>query len=199
MKSDFVICVDMDDTIENLCDAWVKWLNNKYGLNVNSRDVVDWDMSKVFTSLTKHQIYEPLYIDDFWYSVEPKKDAIEYLKKLYDDGFSIYLCTSAHYCTTKPKMEAIVERYFPFIDWKHIITCTNKQMIKCDVLVDDGTHNVLGGEYKAILMDAPYNRWFDNNNHGIQRVDNWKDVYDIINDMYIMKYDYNAWLEKNYR
>ena len=31
-------------------------------------------------------------------------------------------------------------------------------------MIDDGIHNLIGGEYKKILFDAPYNRSFDDKN-----------------------------------
>ena len=174
----------MDDTIENLCDAWVKALNTKYGLSVNVDDINNWDMSVAFPQLTKQQIVEILYDKDFWYSVEPKRDAMEYLKRLYDEGHNIFLCTATHYGTAEPKMKAIVERYFPFIDWKHIITCNYKQMIKCDILVDDGVHNLFGGDYTPILFTANHNRNYDEKMNNVFRANNWEEVYNYIHKNY---------------
>lgn len=37
---DFVICCDMDDTIEYLLPAWIRWLNTKYGYNTKYSDVL---------------------------------------------------------------------------------------------------------------------------------------------------------------
>ena len=39
-KKDFIIGIDMDDTIEDLCEAWIAWLNNKYECHVNPKDIL---------------------------------------------------------------------------------------------------------------------------------------------------------------
>ena len=39
------ILVDIDDTIEYLCKAWVEWLNEKYGTTVKYEDITDWNIS----------------------------------------------------------------------------------------------------------------------------------------------------------
>ena len=51
------------------------------------------------------------------------------------------------------------------------------------ILIDDGIHNLLGGEYKKILMSAPYNKTFDAEANGMIRVRNWAEIYDVISKM----------------
>ena len=43
-----IVLCDADDTIENLCETWVNYLNNQYGTKVLAENVVDWDVSKFF-------------------------------------------------------------------------------------------------------------------------------------------------------
>ena len=65
-KKDFVICCDMDDTIEYLIQAWLRWLNNRYELSVQYEDVKHWEMKRAYPTLTEKQIFEPLALPDFW-------------------------------------------------------------------------------------------------------------------------------------
>lgn len=59
------ILVDMDDTIENLAEAWVAYLNARHQTSTNLSDITDWDISKAFPTLTKEQVYAPLFEDAF--------------------------------------------------------------------------------------------------------------------------------------
>ena len=58
-----------------------------------------------------------------------------------------------------------------------VIITANKQMIKGDVLIDDGVHNHIGGGYEKLLMDAPHNRGIDAEGNGMVRVKNWAEIY----------------------
>lgn len=177
-----VVLIDIDDTIANLLSAWCIYLNTKYETYVLPSNIREWDMQKAFPTLTKEQIYEPINNDDFWKTVQPKQDAMEYVKKLYDDGYyEIYLCTSTDYRNVKVKYECIVKRYFPYIQWNHVIVASNKQMIRADYLIDDGVHNLENGNFVRILMTAPHNMDYDAEANGMYRVSHWKEVYDIIN------------------
>ena len=49
-------------------------------------------------------------------------------------------------------------------------------MIRGDVLIDDGLHNLIGGDYRKILFDSPHNRSFDAEGNGMIRVHNWDEA-----------------------
>lgn len=178
--SRITLLVDMDDTIENLLPAWAERLNNKYGTSVQGDDITDWDVHRFFPSLTKDEVYSPLYEDKFWETVQPKTDAIHYLSQLNNLGFKLYICTNSNYQTIRCKLEYIIDRYFPFISWWNVITICNKQLINADILVDDGIHNLIGGSYKKILMTASHNKDFDADSNGIIRVNDWHEAFDAI-------------------
>lgn len=178
--SDITILIDIDDTIIDLLPAWCEWLNRKHGTNVLYENITEWDMKKFFPMLSKEQIYEPICNDDFWSTIKAKPDASEYIKKLIDKGFNIYLCTSTDYRNVKVKYEKVIKKYFPYILWNQIIVAYKKQMIKADFLIDDGVHNLENGEYVKILMSAPHNQNYDTEKNRMIRADNWKAIYNII-------------------
>ena len=175
------ILIDMDDTIECLLEEWVAALNREHGTNVDPQSITDWDMHKAFPKLTKHQVYEPIHDYFFWERVEPKPNAVEYVKKLIDDGFEVYICTATDYRNVEPKYVFIIERYFPFITWDHVIVAYKKQMIHGDIMIDDAPHNCIGGDYYGILMDAPHNKDLDVSQYDkLVRVHDWKEAYEMV-------------------
>ena len=174
------ILVDMDDTIEDLLSAWVSYLNTKHGTSIKKDDVTQWDISKSFPTLSREQVYEPLYLDSFWLSVEPIDGAAEILQKLKADGHQVLIVTTSSYETMHTKMEEVLFKYFPFISWNDVIVTSRKQLVNGDVLVDDGVHNLEGGEYFKILMDAPHNRSYSAESNGMMRVYNWGEAYEVI-------------------
>lgn len=178
---DIIIACDMDDTIEYLVPAWIKWLNNKYGTKVIYDDIVDWDITKAFPTLQKEQVFAPLRLEAFWETVEPMKDAQYYIPKLIEEGFQFYIVTSAPPDTIIHKFNKCLKVHFPYLDWKHVIIAKNKQLIRCDVLIDDGEHNIVG-PYIGLLKDTPHNRDFEASN--VYHVKDWKEIYTKIHNIF---------------
>ena len=170
------ILVDMDDTMEQLLAAWLKKLNTMYGYDVTPEDSVVWDVSAAFPGLTREQVYDVPRHDDFWKEVEPVPGAVEVMKKWVDAGHDVYVVTASQYESIPGKMRDHLFKWFPFITWDHVIITSHKQMLKADVLIDDGVHNLEGGDYEKILVDAPYNRHYDEAAHGMKRVYNWAEI-----------------------
>lgn len=171
-----VVLIDMDDVLEDLLTPWCRTLSERHGLNVTREDVVDWEMSKFFPSLSREELFAPLGEIDFWKNVEPTPGAQEALKELEADGHELYLVTSSHYGTIRTKMRHVVRRLFPQFTAENLIVTRRKQMIRGDVLVDDNPDNLIGGAYEKILMDVPHNRNFDERRHGIVRVADWNEA-----------------------
>lgn len=170
------ILIDMDDTMETLLDAWVKWLNKKYGRNVTCEDVTDWDVTKAYPGLTKAEAYDPLNHPEIWDDVRPIEGSVEGIKHFIDCGHKVMIVTASNYETLAAKMDKVLFKYYPFIKWDDVIITSNKQLIKGDVLIDDGFHNLEGGDFYKILVDAPYNRSCDAKAAGMVRVYNWDEI-----------------------
>lgn len=189
----YVICIDMDDTVEELLKPWVNWLNKKYNLSVNYKDIDRWEISGFFPDLTWEQIYEPLDTDDFWDTVEPKKDAVKYVKMLKDEGFQVYICTHSYYKSLSAKMNKVLFKYFPYLTWNDVIVIHHKQLVNCDVLVDDGPHNLENGKYHKILINTGANAQYHNSD--FIRADNWREIYSAIHTLF--DYDNLRWGGRN--
>lgn len=178
-----LILVDMDDVLEQLVIGWVEYINNKFGTHASAELVRSWDMTQAFPGLTHEQVYSAVDDDALWDLVTPMPGAVEALHTLIELGHEVYIVTASQYTTLRAKMEKVLFRYFPFIDWEHVIITSNKHMICGDVLIDDGPHNLSGGSYKKILFTANHNRSFDETSVGALRADNWEEVLLLILEM----------------
>ena len=178
-----VILVDMDDTIEQLLKAWVKGVNEKYGRSVAVDEITSWDVSAAFPGLTWEQVYAIPMQPGFWKTVEPIEGAADALRRFIAAGHEVYIVTATPFETVLEKMRDLLFRYFPFLSWEQVIIACRKQLIRGDVLIDDGVHNLEGGQYRKILMTAPHNLAYDAEANGMIRVRNWKEVEQVIAQM----------------
>lgn len=180
------ILVDLDNVMVDLNTIWVKYLNEMYGTDVKPDDITAWDMQKFFPTLTRSQIFKPFKNVKMWEEIEPIEGAQYYMQKLIDEGHQVYVCTSTFYPYIDMKYRKVIRRLFPFIDWKNVIVTSNKSLINADVLIDDAPQN-FGNWYEvSILFTAPHNKNIDNDVLDLSRADNWKDVYEIIQDVAII-------------
>lgn len=176
-KEDYVILVDMDDTIEELLRCWVAYLNNRYDLTVNFSDIVDWELLPYFPSLTEEQVYEVLVEEELWKTVVPIEGSVACLQKLMEEGFTIRICTASSPTSYALKMKYVMKKYFPFINTRTQCICIHdKQMIKADILLDDNPNNLIGGSYKGILFSRRTNTNVD---YPI-RVNSWDEFYEYV-------------------
>ena len=178
-----IILIDMDDTMEQLLKAWIKGVNDRYGCSVSYEEVTSWDVSKPFPGLTREQVYAIPDEPGFWGTVEPIEGAAEAIRHFMDEGHEVYIVTATPYISVTEKMDDLLFRWFPFITWDQVIIAKNKQLIRGDVLIDDGIHNLEGGDYIKILMTAPHNRNYDAEGNGMIRVHTWKEIETIIDEL----------------
>ena len=99
-----------------------------------------------------------------------------HVQKLMADGHDVFIVTATYYESVPEKMKDLLFKYFPFISWDHVIITSRKQMIRGDVLIDDGVHNLEGGDYAKILVTAPHNKDYDAEANGMIRVNNWDEI-----------------------
>ena len=175
-----IILIDMDDTIEQLLRAWLDGVNKRYGRDVRYEDIVSWDVSAPYPGLTREQVYAIPDEPGFWGTVEPIEGAAEAMRRFIDAGHEVYIVTATPYISVAEKMDDLLFRWFPFITWDHVIITSRKQLIRGDVLIDDGVHNLEGGDYAKILMTAPHNRGYDAEANGMIRVDSWAEIEQVI-------------------
>ena len=97
-------------------------------------------------------------------------------------GHKIYVCTATHYKNLSQKLNSCLTKYFPWLTYTDIIMCHNKQMIKCDYIIDDYPENIRGHSAVSFLMDAPHNRSCDKVAYDF-RVKTFRDIIQIIDEL----------------
>lgn len=101
-----------------------------------------------------------------WKRVTPLPGAVEYLKRLIDDGHKVVIVTASHQNTVAMKLNNVLFRYFPYLTTSDVIITSQKQLVCGDVMIDDAPHNLVGGNYYGILVTAPHNRAYDAESNG---------------------------------
>ena len=177
-----VLVTDMDDVLVNLLDTWTSILNSRYSKNVKLEDIQEWDMHKAYPDLNDKQLFGVLNEDELWMQVRPKEGSPEYLLRVKDMGYRIFVCTAAHYKNISKKITLCLLKYYPWLTYKDIIMCHDKELISCDYIIDDYHNNIKRSKAVRFLMDAPYNKIAQTSRDFDFRVNSMEDVYNILNE-----------------
>ena len=173
------IGIDFDGVMNNMLETWVEWLNKEHGTEVKVEDVTEWELAKKFPGLTKSELFKPLNTPEFWDEVTIKHEAPEVVEKLIAEGHEIYVITSTHYKILPYKFKRSLFAHFPYLTKENLIVTYNKSLIKVDLLLDDGAHNLKDFEGIKVVFDTPYNRDFE----GDYRVATWKEFYVLVSGL----------------
>lgn len=177
-----VIGVDYDNILFDSTRAFNDLLNEYTGLKFTMNDIVQWDMRKVYP-IEYSKLVEDLWSNPkLWQRVYPLENSQYYMKLLDNDpDLDIYIVTDTapNILDTKVKL---LNKEYPWIDTSHkLCVFKNKQMLKLDIMIDDGLHNLVDADYTGLLYEYPWNKNLESLPNNITMVKSWQDIYEYIN------------------
>ncbi len=183
------IMIDLDETI--VMDGYLKAVNDYKHTNYKAEDIDTYFVEDILEPEEKEKFldyfYEKLNIYEDIKVLPNAIKVIEELSKHYD----VYICT-AFVDKRRPLDSKVMAMYkyewiiknMPFIDPKKIILTGSKDVIMCDIKIDDKVGNLENGYGEVkLLLDHRHNQNYDFeklNSLGIRRVYNWDAIRDIL-------------------
>ena len=176
------VLIDCDDVLLNLLDHWLEYLNKKYKLNYYSNDIKSWNISEWISELTKKEIYDCLYQQDFYEDISPVIGSYGFISMLKANKIPFRVVTAHNYKTISAKVEQIFRIYGNLITWDDIIIASDKSLISGSVMIDDNISNLIDNKLvdTKILFSRPHNLIYKNISKSIYYTDNFKEIYNII-------------------
>ncbi|MFW2487948.1 5' nucleotidase, NT5C type [Clostridium chromiireducens] len=180
------ICIDIDGTITNAYD-WLDYANEYFNKNITEDQVTEYEIHQVM-GIERHE-YEDFY--------NKNKFKIHSEQKLRDDAKLIitvlYQMHNIHFVTARDlELETLTHLFLRkneipydnlFVLGSHYKVDKAKEL-NCNIFIEDSYDNAIqlsNSGYKVLLIDTNYNRKPLNNN--IVRVNNWKEIFLIINEL----------------
>lgn len=161
MAKQFIVLLDMDSTVYDLLTPTLDYIDRRYLLRLYPSNITEWRWDKKYNVDPAAFWNKP----GTYLNLQPFADAIEAIRQVQEMGVRQVFLSSANFKYATEKFQA-VDRDFPFIGSKDVIlTGGNKDLVKGDVLVDDGPHNLKqfaqtgGRTVLANLHGAPYCCW----------------------------------------
>ena len=185
-----IIGIDCDNVVCNTTESVLAQHYADTGEKLTLDDIKSYYIENHVSEEYRDDFHLIFLNKEMWKRAKVIPNCVDVVKRLHDKGNEIYFVTS-----TEPqnvaKKARFLQRTFPFLDIrKRLITTHNKQMILCDVLIDDCIDNVVGADYYSILMDYPWNSTaiFDEAEYdNIYRVFDWLQVEPMIEYIQTLK------------
>lgn len=179
-----VLGFDLDGVVVDSPQQVVNYVNERLGLNLCMNDFKTYSMEDALPDQYRWIISAAFKDCEMWRKVKLIDGAYKTIKKLYEEGHEIWFVTSSLPSNLRKKINHLA-RNLDFLPkeyvWQHTINTQCKQIIKVDILVDDGLFNLTGNrDYFSICFDMPYNQTKDNEIDNFYRAHNWDEVYSFI-------------------
>jgi 5'-nucleotidase len=190
------IAVDMDEVLADLVPKWLSVYNKEWDDNLVKEDLLEWDITKFVKPECGDKVYEIIMRDGFYVDLDIIPGAQEGVEALQGMGYNICIA-SASPRTAYADKHNWIKKHFPTIDTDNIIFTKNKSLVKADLLLDDGVHNLESFTGFKVLFATPWNQTEER----FVRVNGWeefvllasriKNVWDVVKEdefPYAVKY-----------
>ena len=182
------IMIDLDETI--CSPSYLKAVNKYLNTNYKYEDIKTYFVEDIIEEDKKQD-----FLDYFYQNVNVYDeamilpDALGVIEKL-SHFYEIYI-VSAFVDKRRIKESGIMAKYkyewilknMPFIDPKKIVLTGSKDIIMCDIKIDDKVSNLKGYGKTKLLMDQLHNQKYsfeELTNLNIKRVYDWQQVESIL-------------------
>lgn len=178
------LMIDMDDVI---CEGgFIYHLNKFLGTNYTTKDMKGYYLQDLvpeekILEWNEYICNQNLYADGNVFI----KDSLETIKEL-SKQYEIYIVTAFIFRETPlgsgkhlyNKFECLCKN-MPFLHPSRFVFCDQKQIIKCDIKIDDKLSNILENANTKLLFNAYHNRDISNEELeklGVKRVCTWREI-----------------------
>lgn len=181
--------IDLDETI--VSGGYLESLNEYLGTNYKQEDIKEYYISNILPPEENDKylsyFYKNVNVYDKAHIIPNALEVIEELSKVYD----LYICT-AFYDKRKPDDCIVMSNHkyrwirenLPYINPRKILLTSAKELIMCDVKIDDKVSNLKRGYGKIKpLLTTSHNKDYTKEelaSYGIMRVDNWLEIRHIL-------------------
>jgi len=177
-----LIVLDMDDVLTQTNQHWVDCYNKDWDDDRTLEHIKGWNIHYWVRPECGKRIYDYLSKPGFYRNMQPVKGAVEGVKSLLAAGHDIVVATAAPVSspTSVEEKKEWIREHMPFFKLSNLLICHRKELIKGDLLFDDGSHNLRDFLGVAVCMSRPWNR---GEPHADVWVNGWSDFLEEINKM----------------
>lgn len=184
MKLRPIVILDCDDVLYVCTEYAIELANKEYRYipRLDVREVTSWGMTGRRTDI----IFKYMAKKSF-YKKQPVIDgAVDFINELLALGCEIIICTAVDGDKATIRIKRLLKD-FPMINPKNIFVGSRKDILRADILLDDGPHNVDVDNDNIKYRIAMARPW--NSKVSAKRVSSYEEFVDFVKEIIRTEFD----------
>ncbi len=163
----------MDGVLADVYSQFIKMHAEEFDKQLMLADLEGKTESEAFPGLLKH-----VNSSGFFRNAPLIIGCQEYVKKL-NEKYKLFIVSAAmEFPGSLVEKQLWLNEHFPFITWQQMVFCGSKEIINCDIMIDDHFKNLDYFSGETILFTQPHNKLADPKHH--KRVNNWEEINQLL-------------------
>lgn len=163
------ILVDMDGVLADVYSRFFEIYEKETGLLLSMADVAGKLEAEAFPDQRKW-----VSAPGFFRTVPVMHGSIEGLRLLNEKYDVIVVSMATEFPQSLTDKQVWLHEHFPFITWKQVVFCGNKNIINADIMIDDHPKNLDHFKGETIIFSQPHNILVSNPMY--RRVESWEQI-----------------------
>lgn len=163
------ILIDMDGVLADVYACFFNLHEKERGQKLSIDDVAGKLEAEAFPDQRKW-----VTAPGFFRSVPVMKGSIDGMLNLSREYEVIVVSLATEFPRSLTDKQLWIHEHFPFIGWKQIVFCGNKNIIEADIMIDDHPKNLDHFKGETIMFSQPHNLFLNPTRH--HRVASWEDI-----------------------
>jgi 5'(3')-deoxyribonucleotidase len=163
------ILVDMDGVLADVYTRLFDLHEAEYGVRLSVNDVAGLLEEEAFPDQRKWVAARGFFRD-----LPVMPGSREVLEKLNERYEVIVVSLATEFPNSLTDKQLWLNDHFPFISWRQIVFCGDKNLIKADIMIDDHLKNLDHFIGETIMFTQPLNILMENPGH--KRVNSWYEI-----------------------
>ncbi len=163
------LAIDMDGVLADVYSQFMRLHKEEYGQQLSLADLEGKTEAEAFPLLLKH-----VNSKGFFRDAPLIEGSQEQLRNL-NEKYKVFIVSAAmEFPGSLIEKQSWLNEHFPFITWQQMVFCGSKEIINCDIMIDDHFKNLDYFSGETILFTQPHNKLADSKHH--KRVGSWEEI-----------------------
>lgn len=153
-RAPLTIALDMDGVVYDCLGPWTRWLAETHGETITPDQITTWDFHTQVKCGVK--VYDFLDTPGAFLDMQAAPGAIAAINYAHGLGVRQFFVSTIKTRQGAWEKQQAIARDFPYLANDVLITSGSKDLIRADVLVDDGPHNLEAFSLYGLTCKVPY-------------------------------------------